>query len=66
MDEEERVLGAVHQLPAEFKETVLLHYYQGFSIKEIAAMLGVAEGTISSRLNRARKRLEKSLKEDVQ
>ena len=35
MDEEERVLGAVHQLPAEFKETVLLHYYQGFSIKEI-------------------------------
>ena len=66
MDEEQRVLSAVYQLPGEFKETVLLHYYQGYGIKEIADILGVAEGTISSRLNRARKRLEKTLKEDVQ
>ena len=53
---------AVNRLPAEFKEVVLLHYYQGFGVSEIAEMLEIAEGTVSSRLSRARKRLQKDLK----
>ena len=53
---------AVSRLPAEFKEPVLLHYYQGFGISEIADMLGIAEGTVSSRLSRARARLKNILK----
>ena len=53
---------AVNHLPGEFKEVVLLYYYQGFSVNEIAEMLEVPEGTVSSRLSRARTRLTKELK----
>ncbi len=56
---------AINRLAPQFKEVVLLHYYQGYGISEIAAMLGIAEGTVSSRLSRARNRLEKELKGDA-
>jgi len=52
---------SVNHLPAEFKEVVLLFYYQGYSVSEISSILAIAEGTVSSRLNRARARLKKEL-----
>ena len=53
---------SVNKLPAIFKEVVLLFYYQGYSISDIAEMLTISEGTVSSRLSRARKRLENEMK----
>lgn len=55
---------AVNRLPAGFKEVVLLHYYQGYGVAEIASMLDISEGTVSSRLSRARSRLQNDLKGD--
>ena len=55
---------AVNRLKPEFKEVVLLFYYQGFGVTEISEMLQIAEGTVSSRLSRARSRLQKELKGD--
>lgn len=55
---------AVNRLPAGFKEVVLLHYYQGYGVAEISAMLDISEGTVSSRLSRARSRLQNDLKGD--
>ncbi len=55
---------AVNRLPAVFKEVVLLHYYQGYGVSEIASMLDISEGTVSSRLSRARSRLQSDLKGD--
>ncbi len=52
---------AVNKLPAVFKEVVLLHYYQGYGVSEIAEMLDVAEGTVSSRLSRARARIAQDM-----
>ena len=62
-EDEEAMMTAIHQLPASFRETIMLYYYQGFGITEIAQMLDLPEGTISSRLSRARKKLEEILKE---
>lgn len=62
MAEHEEIMQAVNQLPATFKEVILLHYYQGFGISEIAEMMELPEGTISSRLSRGRKKLEIILK----
>lgn len=62
MAEQEEIMQAVNQLPATFKEVILLHYYQGFGISEIAEMMELPEGTISSRLSRGRKKLETILK----
>ena len=57
-DESEAMMAAIHQLPTAFREVILLHYYQNFGISEIARMLDLPEGTISSRLSRGRKKLE--------
>ena len=60
--EKNDLMEAVSKLNPTFKEVILLHYYQGFGISEIARMLDLPEGTISSRLSRARKKLEGMLK----
>lgn len=65
-EEKAELMRAVNKLPAAFRETVLLHYYQGLGISEIAQMLNLPEGTISSRLSRARKKLSVLLKEEEQ
>ena len=60
--EKQEIMQAINQLPATFKEVILLHYYQGYGISEIAEMMELPEGTISSRLSRGRKKLETILK----
>lgn len=60
-DDQQAMMAAINQLPATFKEVILLHYYQGMNIDEIAQMLELPEGTISSRLSRGRKKLESIL-----
>ena len=57
-EDEEAMMIAIHELPAAFREVILLHYYQGYGISEISEMMGLPEGTISSRLSRGRKKLE--------
>ncbi len=57
-DEEEAMMSAVHKLPPPFREVILLFYYQNFGISEIAQILSLPEGTISSRLSRARGKLK--------
>ncbi len=61
--ERKELLAAIRKLPKDFRDAVLLHYYQGYGITEIAEMLNVPEGTISSRLSRGRKKLQEILKE---
>lgn len=60
-DDQQAMMAAINQLPATFKEVILLHYYQDMNIAEIAQMLELPEGTISSRLSRGRKKLESIL-----
>lgn len=49
------------RLEAPFREVTLLFYYEEFKVKEIAAILGIAEGTVKSRLARARQQLKKMI-----
>jgi RNA polymerase sigma-70 factor, ECF subfamily len=51
------VQAALAQLPAEQRVALVLLDMQGYSVSEIARMLGVAEGTIKSRCARGRARL---------
>ncbi len=50
--------AALEDLPAEFREAVVLREMEGLSYKEIADIASVPIGTIMSRLARARKRLQ--------
>jgi RNA polymerase sigma-70 factor (ECF subfamily) len=53
------VLDAVRELPRKHAEVLLLHHWAGFDVSETAAILGIAEGTVKSRLHRARAKLGK-------
>jgi RNA polymerase sigma-70 factor (ECF subfamily) len=44
---------ALDQLPADQREVIVLRVYLDLSVAETAKSLGVAEGTVKSRLNRA-------------
>ena len=46
------LLAAVAALPREQREAVVLHHVLGFSLKEVAEIVGAPEGTVSSRLGR--------------
>ena len=52
------VLDAVQTLPTPDRYAVYLYYYEGYGVKEIGHLLKEPEGTISSRLSRARKKLK--------
>ena len=45
---------AIDHLPAEQREALLLVVLEGFSYREAAGILGIPEGTLMSRLGRAR------------
>lgn len=48
----------VLKLPARYRDVVYLHYYEDCPTREIAAMLGVPEATVRTRLARGRRRLK--------
>ena len=47
----------VMQLPDKLKEVVILYFYQRMSMNEIADALGIAQSSVSHRLQRAKERL---------
>lgn len=56
---------AVKMLPEKYRMPIHLFYYEGFSVKEIAKALSVAEGTVKSLLSRGRDKLKAMLKEEA-
>ena len=50
-------------LDKKYRVTLLLHYYEGYSIREIAHIMDVSENTVSTRLARGRKILKELITE---
>jgi RNA polymerase sigma-70 factor (ECF subfamily) len=61
--EREQVRGAIERLPRSLREVVVLRDLEGFSYKQIAAIIASPIGTVMSRLARARERLRVLLAE---
>jgi RNA polymerase sigma-70 factor (ECF subfamily) len=59
----EKIRVAISGLPDVFREVVVLRYFEGFSYRQIAAIVGCPAGTVMSRLNRARSELRNVLEE---
>lgn len=53
----------VQQLPQEQREVVILHDVEGYELQEAAEILGVALGTVKSRLHRGHERLREWLRQ---
>ena len=59
--QQQQVAQALNNLPAEFREVLVLREFEELSYKEIADVAGVPVGTVMSRLARARKKLRASI-----
>lgn len=57
------VYGAVLELEEKYRTVIHLYYYCGYSVSEIAKMLGRRENTVKSQLMRARDMLRTTLRE---
>jgi RNA polymerase sigma-70 factor (ECF subfamily) len=57
----ELIKEAMDELPAEFREILVLRHLEGLSYKEIADIAQIPPGTVMSRLARARGKLKESL-----
>ena len=58
------LISLVHRLPARYAAVIHLHYYEDLSVREISSILRVPEGTVKSRLSRARSLLEDMIKKE--
>lgn len=56
---------AILALPEVLRLPVVLHYVEGASVRETAIALSIPEGTVKTRLRRARSLLKETLAEEV-
>lgn len=61
--EKDQLVAEVLQLSPLYRQVIALHYYADLSIGEVAEVLGVTEGTVRTRLHRARQQLRQSMGE---
>lgn len=63
LSEKDRLVHrAIQQLGIKFRSVVVLRMMRGLSTKETAEVLGIPEGTVLSRLYRAKDKLKETLK----
>ena len=60
----DEVFEAVMALDAKYRLSIYLYYYEGCSVKEAAAAMGVKPSTVQTWLQRARDRLRKTLSDE--
>ena len=63
-DGDRELMDAVLRLPEKYRVAIHLFYYEDYSVREIAQILDTGEGTVKSRLSRARKLLKAQLTEE--
>lgn len=62
--EREPLLRQVMELPHKDQAVLYLHYYEGFSTREVGDMLRLSQSAVTIRLLRARRKLKEVLGED--
>ena len=58
---DDALASAMMRLPLRLREVILLYYYQGLTVNEIAEVLGITQPSVSNRLKRGRDKLKTAL-----
>lgn len=56
---------AIHSLKMDLRLPVVLHYVEGYSVKETAQVMRITQANVKSRLVRARKKLVEALEKEA-
>lgn len=59
--EDEYLLSVIMKLGRKNRAVLYMHYYEGYSIKDISSLMGMSETAVTSQLYRSRKRLKQLL-----
>ena len=62
-DFKKTILAILNELSEEQRSAVMMYYFDEMSVKQIAEIQGITEGTVKSRLNYARKAIKASVEE---
>ena len=62
--EAKELLELVWNLPEKYKDVIILHYLEGYSVEEAARILGVSPSAIKMRLKRGRESLKEELEKE--
>jgi RNA polymerase sigma-70 factor (ECF subfamily) len=65
-EDKQRLLAAVMKLPRSERQVVMLRYFSGCGVRDVAEIVGRSVGTVTKQLSRAHKRLRNLLKESEQ
>lgn len=60
-EQTESPLEYVRKLPENYRNAIYLHYYEGYTAKEIGQILGAGQNTVLSWLSRGRELLKKEM-----
>ena len=64
-EEDSGLMSAVLALPEKYRIPIHLFYYEGWSVKQIADVLGLKEPTVKTRLDRGRNKLKNILEKEA-
>ncbi len=56
-----QLLEALNRLNKNYRVSIYLHYYEGYSVAEISSILGISESNVKARLKRGRDKLRSIL-----
>lgn len=62
--EKSEIISCINRLPQKLRSTVILFYYNELTIKEISQIMLCPQGTVKSRLDRAKKELKKFIEKE--
>ncbi|HPF71967.1 MAG TPA: sigma-70 family RNA polymerase sigma factor [Candidatus Krumholzibacteria bacterium] len=65
-ERQRRLLDAMATLPVETRDVMMMHYFQGRRLQDIAADLGKTESAVKVQVHRARKSLRAVLDRDAE
>ena len=60
-DQTREILAEVLKLPSKYSNVLHLHYYEGYTVDEIADILGLTHSNVAVRLHRGRRLLKEVL-----
>lgn len=64
IEEKTDLYDAIDLLPPVYKTVVILQYFQGIKIKDIAEVMGIPTGSVKAYLHRAREVLKRQLEDE--
>jgi len=64
-EQEQTLLGVLTEMPEKYRVAIHLHYYEGYSVKEISKLLGTTESSVKMRLKRGREMLRNVLEGEL-